>query len=157
MKEIWRVPKNLCREPEKCEVVKETQKTFSVGGCVSGCVSDLVRKSVMATNFVCYFESEEEAWNYYNAGKEREKNNAIARDMMIKLAGKGKFMLKYALVSKMGEQLMSSSYEFEASSNSEAIKKAKEFIEQKNSYKDVDGNKCVQEKLYRLLPVEEME
>ena len=137
MKEIWSVPRNFCSKPERC-----------------GNMPDLIQKSRMATN-VCYFESKEEAWKYYNAGKEREQNEAIARDMMIELAGKGKFVLKFALISEKGEPLVSSSYEFEALNNSDAIKKTEEFIKQKNSYKD--GNKCVQEKLYRLLPVEEME
>lgn len=152
MEKVWRVPKNLCSEPEQCEVIKETPKTFTVGGYVP----ELVLKSRMATNYVCYFESEEKAWEYYNTGKEQERNRGIARDMATKLAGKGEFMLEYILVSKDGDTLASASYTFKASDNSEAIKFAKNFLEQKNSGEYLD-NKCVQKNLYRLLPVEEMD
>ena len=56
IKYLWEVPCNLCSKPKKYKVIKETEKTYLIGEYVQ----ERVLKSRMGTNYVRYFESEEE-------------------------------------------------------------------------------------------------
>jgi hypothetical protein len=149
IKYLWEVPCNLWSKPEKYKVIKETEKTYLIGKYTH----ERVLKSRMGTNYVRYFESEEEAWEYYNTGKEQERNRAIARDMANKLRGKGRFVLEYELVVSEEKTLGDFSYFFEEKSNTEAEEFAKKFLEKKNA--ELATGKYVQKSLFRLVLVEE--
>ena len=152
IKYLWEVPCNLCSKPKKYKVIKETEKTYLIGEYVQ----ERVLKSRMGTNYVRYFESEEEAWKYYNTGKEEEKNKAIARDMATRLKGGGKFLLEYTLVEH-GEPLMKypvKTYIFYAPDNTKAMEYAANFLKDEN--KELLDGEYIQKMLSRLVSLEDM-